>query len=101
MQALLQHSKTLVTPLSGKHLHEESRLKRVDTQRALLLEEFKEGIWTKEEYRKKVCKLTKTADASSSATQQNSRYSPEWETFARGVTPQACGYPACSIVRGI
>ena len=63
-----------------EHLCEESRLKRVDTQRALLLEEFKEGIWTKEEYRKKVRKLTKTADASSSATQQNSCYSPEWDT---------------------
>ena len=63
-----------------EHLREESRLKRVDSQRALLLEEFREGIWSREEYRKKVRKLTKTADASSSATQQSSRYSPEWET---------------------
>ena len=63
-----------------EHLREESRLKCMDSQHALLLEEFKEGIWSREEYRKKVRKLTKTADASSSATQQNSRYSPEWDT---------------------
>jgi hypothetical protein len=62
------------------HLLEEAHLKRADAHRAILLEEFKEGIWTREEYRKKVRKLTKTADASSSATQQNSRYSPEWDT---------------------
>jgi hypothetical protein len=63
-----------------EHLREESRLKRKDSQRALLLEEFREGIWSRDEYRKKVRKLTKTGDASSSATQQNSRCSPEWDT---------------------
>jgi hypothetical protein len=63
-----------------EHLREESRLKRLDSQRALLLEEFREGIWSRDEYRKKVRKLTKTGDASTSATQQNSHSSPEWDT---------------------
>jgi hypothetical protein len=59
-----------------EHMHEDAHLKHIDAQHAQYFEEYKVGIWTKEEYRKKVRKLMKKDNVSSHA--QNLHSSPDW-----------------------
>jgi hypothetical protein len=63
-----------------EHLRHESHLKRIDSRRGQLLDEFKLGIWTRDEYRKKARKLTREENGSSSSQQQNLRSSPDWDS---------------------
>ncbi|KAK2459736.1 hypothetical protein APHAL10511_008247 [Amanita phalloides] len=63
-----------------KHLHEEARLKHIDAQHAQLFEEFKAGIWTAPEFKKKVRKLTKHDTVSSAGKHQEHCSSPDWDS---------------------
>jgi hypothetical protein len=59
-------------------MREEARLKHLGARRDRLLDEFKAGIWDKEQYRKQVRKLTK--EERKSSLSQNPRSSPDWDT---------------------
>ena len=62
-------------------LHEESRQKLMMSKRQQLLEEFKLGIWTKEQYVQQVLALegSVSEDACSSKCKRTHEYSPDWE----------------------
>ena len=62
-------------------LHEESRQKLMMSKRQQLLEEFKLGIWTKEQYVQQVLALEGGVSevAHSSKHQRTREYSPDWD----------------------
>jgi hypothetical protein len=62
-------------------LREESRQKLMMSKRQQLLEEFKLGIWTKEQYIQQVSALEggNSEDGRPSKRQRTHEYSPDWD----------------------
>jgi hypothetical protein len=69
-------------------LREESRQKLMMSKRQQLLEEFKLGIWTKEQYVQQISALEggNLEGGHPSKCQRTHEYSPDWDTDLSGLS---------------